>query len=408
MSVRCLSCRATGLREILSLGAQPLANGLLAAEQLAAPEMRYPLDLAFCPGCALVQITEVVAPERLFREYVYFSSYSETMLAHARDLVAEVFDRERVRADSLVVEVASNDGYLLQYYKARGVRVLGIEPALNIARVAEQDRGIPTIADFFGRELARRLAAEGTAADVIHAHNVLAHVPDPNGFAAGLRMLLAPRGTAVIEVPYVRDMIDGNEFDTIYHEHLGYFSLAALETLFERHGLAVKDVVRVAIHGGSLRLRIDHAGEVSTSPSLDALRAEELAAGVTTYGFYEGFARRVETLKASLLDVLLGLKKEGRRIGAYGAAAKGATLLNSTGIDSRLLDFVVDRSPHKQGHFMPGSRLPIVGPERLLEDPPDVVLILPWNIADEIVGQQAEYRRRGGRFLVAIPEVRFV
>jgi hypothetical protein len=392
---------------VLSLGDQPLANALLVAVHRDHREPRYPLTLAFCDGCALVQITEVVPPELLFREYLYFSSFSDTMLAHARELVTRVIEQQRLGPSALVVELASNDGYLLQYYKERDIPVLGIEPALNVAKVAEE-RGIRTLPEFFGRDLALRLAADGVAADVIHANNVLAHVADTNGFAAGIRELLAPRGTAIIEVPYVKDMIDRCEFDTIYHEHLCYFSLTSVEALFTRHGLMVTDVERVPIHGGTLRLFIGREESAAVHRSVPALRADEIAWGARTLAFYEGFARRVEALTASLRGTLQQLKAEGRRVGAYGAAAKGATLLNSAGIDDSLIEFVADRSPHKQGRFMPGSHIPIVAPERILADPPDVLVILAWNLTEEIVRQQAEYRRRGGRFLVPVPEVRFV
>jgi SAM-dependent methyltransferase len=404
----CRSCGAAPLPVVLSLGTQPLANALISPERLEEDEPRYPLELVVCPRCSLAQINVTVPPETLFREYPYFSSYSNTMVEHARAAVIQVFERQRLGSSNLVVEIASNDGYLLQFYKERGVRVLGIDPARNVAEVAERERGIPTLAEFFGHELASRLAGEGTSADVIHAHNVLAHVADLNGFVAGLRTLLAPQGTAVIEVPYVRDMVDGCEYDTIYHEHLCYYSLTALRALFARHALTVNDVARMPIHGGSLRLFVGHVGQSPPAPSVSSLLEEEGAGGLTKVEFYEGFGRRVDALNADLRATLGGLKRQGRRLAAYGAAAKGSTLLNAAGIGTELLDYVVDRSPHKQGRLMPGNRIPIVPAERLLEDRPDAVLILAWNIASEVVAQQAEYLRRGGRFLVPIPEVRFL
>ncbi len=398
----CRSCGADGLTTILSLGRTPLANSLLTAEQLDRPEPTYPLELAFCPSCALVQITETIPPEELFRDYLYFSSFSDTMLRHARALAERMVEQRSLDGKSLVVEVASNDGYLLQFYRERGVRVLGIEPALNVARVAEEERGIPTLTEFFGDALARRLADEGRRADVLHAHNVLAHVADLNGFVRGIAVVLGEGGVAVIEVPYVKDMVDRCEFDTIYHEHLCYFSLTALRRLFGRHGLEVVDVERVPVHGGSLRLLVEREGR--PSEAVESLLAEESRFGAHDLEFYSGFARRVEELKTSLVGLLQDLKAQGKRVAAYGAAAKGSTLLNVCGIGRETLDFVVDRSTVKQGLFMPGVRLPIHAPERLLEEMPDYLLLLAWNLADEIMAQQGAYRRRGGRFIIPLPQ----
>jgi SAM-dependent methyltransferase len=386
----------------------PLANALIAESDLARPEPRYPLDLAVCPACALVQITETVPPEVLFRDYLYFSSFSETMLAHARTLVERLVVERQLGQGSLVIEVASNDGYLLQFYKAAGVPVLGIEPARNVAEIARRDRGIPTLAEFFGLAVAEGLVAEGRRADVIHAHNVLAHVADLFGFVEGLCALLAPGGIAVIEVPYVKDMVDRCEFDTIYHEHLCYFSLTSASRLFSRHGLEVKHVERLPIHGGSLRLFVGRPREGETSAAVAALLAEEAAWGADQVKAYRGFAHRVEGLERDLRILLGDLKRQGKSIAAYGAAAKGATLLNAVGIGAETLDFVADRSPHKQGRFLPGARVPVRPPEALLESQPDYVLLLAWNLADEVLTQQDEYRRRGGRFIVPVPEVRIL
>jgi hypothetical protein len=389
----------------MSLGRTPLANALLTAEQLNGHEDTYPLDLAFCEDCTLVQITETVPPARLFSEYSYFSSFSDTMLRHAETLVERVI-RERGLGDgALVAEVASNDGYLLQFYHRAGIRVLGIEPAGNIAKVAEE-KGIPTVVDFFGESSARRLAERGDRADVIHANNVLAHVPDLPGFARGLSAMLTDAGVAIIEVPYVKDLIDHREFDTIYHEHLSYFSLTAIHRLCANHGLAVLDVERLAIHGGSLRVTIGRAGSATPSPAVIRLLDEEQAWGVTRLDFYQRFADDVADLRRSLLAVLTDLRAAGKRLAAYGAAAKGSTLLNCFGIGRDYLEFVVDRSPHKQGRFMPGVHLPIDAPSRLLRDRPDFVLLLTWNFADEILAQQQEFRQGGGRFIIPVPSVR--
>jgi SAM-dependent methyltransferase len=399
----CRSCGADGLELVLSLGRTPLANALLTQEQLTQPEPHYPLELAFCPSCALVQITKTVPPEELFSDYLYYSSFSDTMLRHAQSLVASLIIERQLGPTSLVVEIASNDGYLLQYYARAAVPVLGIEPAANIAGEAVK-RGVPTIVEFFGRELAVRLSAGGQRADVIHAHNVLAHVADLNGFVAGIGVLLKPDGVAVIEAPYLKDLIDHCEFDTIYHEHLCYFSLTALDQLFRRHQLFINDVERIPIHGGSLRVTVGKSG--AATPAVARLLAEEAAWGVDRYITYRDFGARVETLKATLTAMLAGFKRRGDRIAAYGAAAKGSTLLNYFGIGRETLDFVVDRSPYKQGRFMPGVHIPILAPERLLEDMPDEVLLLTWNYADEILEQQKAYRQLGGRFIIPVPDVK--
>jgi len=408
----CRSCSGTGLIDVLSLGCLPLANSLLTDEQLAEPEETYPLNLVFCPHCTLVQILETVPPEKLFQKYVYLSSFSDTVLRHVRGLTERMVASQGLSAASLVIEVASNDGYLLQYYRRAGIPVLGIEPAANIARIAAEERGIPTLCEFFGEKLAIHLRQQGRTADVIHAHNVLAHVPDLNGVVRGFERLLKESGIVVVEVPYVIDMIDRCEFDTIYHEHLCYFSLTAVERLFRRNGLVIYDVERLAIHGGTLRIFARAATQQDGADEQGAavrslLQAEILwhAQGTSSY---RKFRDRVTAVRESLLGLLRELKQKQKRIAAYGASAKGSTLLNSFGIDKDTIDFVVDRSAVKQGLYTPGTHLPIYAPAKLLEEMPDYVLLLTWNFAAEILGQQTEYRRHGGKFIIPIPEVQVV
>ncbi len=402
----CRSCGEARLRPVLSLGNTPLADGLRRAEELDQPEARYPLEVAFCEACTLVQILHQVDPEELFcRDYPYYSSFSDQLLRHAATNALEVMQERQLNGGSLVVELASNDGYLLRNFVEAGVPVLGIDPAEGPAQAA-REIGVPTRCEFFTVGLARKLVAEGQRADAIFASNVLAHVPDLNGFVEGIATLLQGSGVAVLEVPSVRELVRHGEFDTIYHEHLCYFSVTALDKLFRRHGLFLNRVVPLEIHGGSLRLFVEkrQAPEESVRSAL----ARDSAEGLTRWEYYRDFAGRVEDLKAGLRRLLQDLKAKGARIAAYGAAAKGATLLNYTGIGRECLDFVVDRNVHKQGRFMPGVHLPIRPPEALMEEKPDFVLLLAWNFQKEIVAQQEDYRNAGGRFIVPIPSPRIL
>jgi len=407
MSFRCRSCGSGSGHLVLDLGVQPLANNLLRPADLARVEPRFPLRLALCQECLLVQITDIVPPVDLFSDYLYFSSVSDALLQHSAAAVQSHRERQPLDGRSLVIEIASNDGYLLRNFVAAGIPCLGIEPAANIARVAIE-RGVPTLNRFFSLELARELAADGRSADLILGNNVFAHVPDTNDFVAGLAALLKPTGRVALEFPYAGDMFEHAEFDTIYHEHVFYFTLLSLQPLFARHQMEVIDVERLSIHGGTLRLHVAHRGAHPVSPSVPALLAEERSRGMDRPSWYDRLGDHVRRIRADLLSLLARLKSEGCRIAAYGASAKGSTLLNFYGLGAETLDFVADRSAAKQGRLTPGTHLPIVPVETLLERRPDYALLLTWNFAEEILRQQQAYRDAGGRFIVPLPEVRVI
>ena len=404
----CRSCNNPDLTPVISLGEMPLANSLPAPQDIEKTEDVYPLDISFCSNCALVQITETVSPEVLFSEYLYFSSYSDTVLSNAKDISRRMMATRNLGENNLVVEIGSNDGYLLRNYAEAGVPVLGIEPASNVAVVAREEYGIPTFTEFFTEEFAGKLRAEGKRADVIHANNVLAHVPQQNEFVRGIGNLLSDEGVAVIEVPYLRDLVEKCEFDTIYHEHLCYFSVTALNYLFARNGLEIVDVERIPIHGGTLRLFVSNQGVSTASGAVQAILTDESEIGMDRYGYYEGFAQRIEALKTSLRKTLIDLNSQGKTIAGYGAAAKGAVLLNYFELGSAEISYVVDRNPAKQSRFMPGVQIPISSPARLLGQKPDYLLLLAWNFADEIIRQQAEFAKTGGKFIIPVPEVKII
>ncbi len=401
----CQACGAPLTRTLVDLGLSPLANSFVPPGA-REPDPAYPLHARVCDRCLLVQVDTVVAPEHIFRDYAYFSSYSESWLEHCRRYARMAIERFALSAASKVVEVASNDGYLLTNFIAAGIPCLGVEPAANVAEVARA-KGVPTEVAFFGVETAQRLAAAGHAADLIAAKNVLAHVPDINDFVGGVRVLLKPDGVFTVEFPHLLNLIREVQFDTIYHEHFTYLSLLALERIFVRHGLRVFDIERLPTHGGSLRVFVCHAASARTEqPGVAAVRNSEKDARLDVPGGYEGFAERVEQVRNGLFAFLDAARSSGRRIAAYGAAAKGNTLLNYCGIGADRIAFVADKSPAKQGRLLPGSRIPVCGPETIFAQRPDYVLILPWNLREEIADQLAPIRAWGGQFVTAIPDVR--
>lgn len=404
-----LNCRSCGesLSEILvDLGSTPLANAILEPAQMQRGEVYFPLCVYLCSHCWLAQLAEFESPAGIFGDYSYFSSFSDSWLDHARRYVDMAVERFGLGGESRVIEIASNDGYLLQYFQQRGIPCLGIEPAANVAQAAVA-KGIETRVEFFGRDAARRLVAEGRQADLMLGNNVLAHVPDLDDFVGGLRLALKPDGILTLEFPHLLRLIDENQFDTIYHEHFSYFSLVAVQRVFARHGMVIVDVEELPTHGGSLRIFVRQGEDPRAVPGerVVELAARERGRGMESLDFYRDFAEKVRETKRKLLAFLVEQKRAGRSVAGYGAPAKGNTLLVYCGVRTDFLDFTVDRSPHKQGRFLPGTRIPILGPEAIAAAKPDFVLILPWNLRAEIEAQMRGIRDWGGRFVVAIPEV---
>jgi 2-polyprenyl-3-methyl-5-hydroxy-6-metoxy-1,4-benzoquinol methylase len=406
---RCRFCSTHLRHTFIDLGMSPLANTYLSPDQLHRMEPFYPLHVYVCEYCLLTQLEEFATPEQIFSDYAYFASYSDTWLQHARQYTEMIVARFDLTSQSQVVEIASNDGYLLQYFAAKGIPALGIEPAANVAEVAVE-KGIPTRVEFFGEGLARQLVVEGRDADLIVGNNVLAHVPRLNDFVRGLKILLKPRGAMTLEFPHLLRMMAENQFDTIYHEHFSYFSFITVEKIFAAHSLTIFDVEELPTHGGSLRIYAGHSENPSMAMAsrVTTMRAREEAAGLTSLDRYRSYAEQVKATKRKLLAFLIEAKRRGKSVVGYGAPAKGNTLLNYCGIRSDFIDYTVDRSPHKQGYFLPGTHIPIYHPDRVKETCPDYLLILPWNLTDEIMQQMGYIREWGGQFVVPIPEVRVI
>jgi 2-polyprenyl-3-methyl-5-hydroxy-6-metoxy-1,4-benzoquinol methylase len=403
-------CRFSGkpLKHVMcDLGMSPMANSYLKPDQLDAAEKFYPLKVWVSEDSFLAQLEAFESPDAIFSDYAYFSSFSESWLRHAKNYTDLMVERFGFGPSHQVIEIASNDGYLLQYFKEKGVPVLGVEPAANIAKVAWEKKGIPSVVKFFGVQTAKELVADGKQADLLLGNNVLAHVPDINDFVAGMKIVLKPAGVITMEFPHLLRLINENQFDTIYHEHFSYLSFLAAEKIFAHHGLTLFDVEELGTHGGSLRIygRHTEAANPPVSERVARLKEKEINAGLTKMETYERFAEKVKDTKRKLLRFLIDVKARGKSIVGYGAAAKGNTLLNYCGVGNDFLDYVVDKSPHKQGLYLPGTHIPILSPEKIFETRPDYLLILPWNLRDEICKQMAGIRAWGGKFVVPIPEV---
>jgi SAM-dependent methyltransferase len=410
MTITQNTCRFCGnplKHTFVELGVSPLANSYLTEEQLQQMEPFYPLHAYVCDACYLVQLNEFESPDQIFSDYAYFSSYSESWLNHAKEYTNLMVERFGFDANSLVVEIASNDGYLLQYFKEKGIPVLGVEPAKNVAKVA-QDAGIPSITKFFGVQTASELFTEGKSADLMLGNNVLAHVPDLNDFVKGFKVLLKPQGVITMEFPHLMRLIEENQFDTIYHEHFSYFSLITVKKVFAKHDLTIFDVHELPTHGGSLRIYACHAEDTSkpVSERISDLLNREIDVGFTDLELYQSVGKRVKETKRNILDFMIKAKRQGKSLVGYGAPAKGNTLFNYCGIRTDFIDYTVDRSPHKQGHFLPGTRIPIYHPDKIKETKPDYLIILPWNLKDEIMEQMAHIRDWGGQFVTLIPDVK--
>jgi hypothetical protein len=405
-SAGCRSCGAPLVHSFVDLGASPLANSYLSAADLARMERFYPLHAFVCGECLLVQLDEFESPEGIFSDYAYFSSYSTSWVEHARRYAHDMIARFGIDAQKQVVEIASNDGYLLQFFRERAIPVLGIEPAANVARVAEE-KGIPTLVKFFGTATAQELRSQGKQADLLLGNNVLAHVPQLNDFVQGMKTLLSPTGLITMEFPHLLRLIEENQFDTIYHEHFSYFSFHAVERVFARHGIQLFDVEQLPTHGGSLRIFGQHAGSgpQRLSERVGQLKREESAAGLDSLAGHQNFSEKCKRVKRQLLKFLIEAAEQGKKVVGYGAPAKGNTLLNYCGVREDLVAFTVDRAPSKAGRFLPGVRIPIFSPDKIREERPDYVLILPWNIKEEVMGQMAYIAEWGGKFVVPIPEL---
>lgn len=405
----CRFCAAPLTHAMCDLGMSPMANSYVKFEHAQNAEKIYPLKVWVCDDCLLSQLESFESPDAIFSDYLYFSSFSTSWVEHARCYCEMMAGRFGFNEKSQIVEIASNDGYLLQHFKAMGIPVLGVEPAANVAKVAWEGKQIPSVVKFFGVQTAKELVADGKSADLLMGNNVMAHVPDINDFIGGLKIALKPGGVITFEFPHLQRLIGQNQFDTIYHEHFSYLSFLAVETMFARHGLALFDVEELPTHGGSLRIFARHTDDEGSlraiTPRVEAMRKQETGFGLTRMETYTAFGEKVKATKCKLLKFLIDAKEASKSVVCYGAAAKGVTLVNYCGVRDDLVDYVVDKSPYKQNHFMPGVRIPIYGPEKIFETKPDYVLILPWNLKKEISGEMAKVREWGGKFVVPIPEV---